>query len=67
MILDHSFPREIKYAQEKNIPLVIVGGTVEYHGPHCAYGQVGASFSLGPLPTFPLSPFLNFSCKTKIY
>ena len=32
------FPREVKEVQEKNIPLVIVGGTVEYHGPHCSYG-----------------------------
>ena len=38
MILDHSFPRETKYVQDKNIPLVIVGGTVEYHGPHCSFG-----------------------------
>ena len=30
MILDHSFPRETDYVKEKNIPLVIVGGTVEY-------------------------------------
>jgi creatinine amidohydrolase len=32
------FPREVKEVQDKNIPLVIVGGTVEYHGPHCSYG-----------------------------
>ena len=38
MDLNSSFPREVKYVQEKNIPLVIVGGTVEYHGPHCSYG-----------------------------
>ena len=38
MELNHSFPREVKYVQEKNIPLVIVGGTVEYHGAHCSYG-----------------------------
>ena len=38
MILDHSFPREAKYVKDKNIPLVIVGGTVEYHGAHCSYG-----------------------------
>jgi creatinine amidohydrolase/Fe(II)-dependent formamide hydrolase-like protein len=38
MILDHSFPREKAYVQEKNIPLVIPAGTVEYHGPHCSYG-----------------------------
>ena len=38
MILDKVFPREVQYVQEKNIPLVIVGGTVEYHGAHCSYG-----------------------------
>lgn len=38
MKLNDVFPREVKYTQEKNIPLVIVGGTVEYHGPHCSYG-----------------------------
>ena len=38
MILDRSFPREKDYVQKNNIPLVIVGGTVEYHGPHCSYG-----------------------------
>ena len=38
MILDHCFPKETKYVQENNIPLVIVGGTVEYHGPHCSFG-----------------------------
>ncbi len=38
MILDKSFPREVKYVQDNNVPLVIAGGTVEYHGPHCSYG-----------------------------
>lgn len=38
MLLDHSFPKERDYVQQKNIPLVICGGTVEYHGPHCSYG-----------------------------
>lgn len=38
MILDKCFPRETDYVKKNNIPLVIVGGTVEYHGPHCAYG-----------------------------
>lgn len=37
-VLDHSFPRETTKVKENNIPLVIVGGTVEYHGPHCSYG-----------------------------
>lgn len=38
MFLDKSFPREVKYVQDNNLPLVIAGGTVEYHGPHCSYG-----------------------------
>lgn len=38
MIMDHCFPRETDYVKEKNLPLVICGGTVEYHGPHCSYG-----------------------------
>ena len=38
MILDHSFPREVKKTIDNGIPTVIVGGTVEYHGPHCSYG-----------------------------
>ena len=38
MKFDMCFPREIQNAKDKNIPVVIVGGTVEYHGPHCSYG-----------------------------
>lgn len=38
MYLDKSFPRELDYVKKNNIPVVIAGGTVEYHGPHCAYG-----------------------------
>ncbi len=38
MFLDRSFPREVKHVQDNNLPLVIAGGTVEYHGPHCSYG-----------------------------
>ncbi len=38
MIFDRIFPREKNEAIAKNIPLVIVGGTVEYHGPQCSYG-----------------------------
>ncbi|MBO4897552.1 MAG: creatininase family protein [Clostridia bacterium] len=38
MILDMSFPRELDYVKKNNIPVVIVGGTVEYHGPQCSYG-----------------------------
>ena len=38
MKLDTSFPRELERVKEHHIPVVIVGGTVEYHGPQCAYG-----------------------------
>ena len=38
MKLECAMPREIQDAQKRNIPLVLAGGTVEYHGPHCAYG-----------------------------
>ena len=38
MIYDKSFPRELDKVKEERIPAVIVGGTVEYHGPHCSYG-----------------------------
>ena len=38
MDLNHSFPKEFEHVQKNNLPLVIVGGTVEYHGPHCSYG-----------------------------
>ena len=38
MHLDMCFPREIENAKKNNTPVVIVGGTVEYHGPQCAYG-----------------------------
>ena len=38
MYLDKIFPRETEKAKECNLPLVIVGGTVEYHGPHCSFG-----------------------------
>ena len=38
MHLDMCFPREIAEAKKNNTPVVIVGGTVEYHGPQCSYG-----------------------------
>ncbi len=38
MKLDMCFPRETDNAKKNNTPVVIVGGTVEYHGPHCSYG-----------------------------
>ena len=38
MLLNHVFPREVKDLQDKRQPLVLVGGTVEYHGAHCSYG-----------------------------
>lgn len=41
MKLEYCMPREVQKAQKDNTPLVIVGGTVEYHGSHCAYGCDG--------------------------
>lgn len=38
MYLDMCFPKEIQKAKENKTPVVIVGGTVEYHGAHCSYG-----------------------------
>lgn len=38
MHLDKCFPKELNAAKENRTPVVIVGGTVEYHGPQCAYG-----------------------------
>ncbi|MBE6592006.1 MAG: hypothetical protein E7646_08205 [Ruminococcaceae bacterium] len=38
MELNFCFPRETDKVKKENIPLVIVGGTVEYHGAHCSYG-----------------------------
>ena len=38
MFLDKCFPREIENAKKNSTPVVIVGGTVEYHGPQCSYG-----------------------------
>ena len=38
MKLDFCFPRELEAAKKDRTPVVIPGGTVEYHGPHCAYG-----------------------------
>ena len=41
MKLELSLPRELDKAKELNTPLVIAGGTIEYHGTHCAYGCDG--------------------------
>ena len=38
MELNMSFPRELNNVKENRTPVVLVGGTVEYHGPHCSYG-----------------------------
>ena len=38
MKLEYIFPKEIEKAKTEGWPLVIPIGTVEYHGPHCAFG-----------------------------
>ncbi len=66
MYLDKVFPREVKNLQEKNLPLVIVGGTVEYHGPHCAYGcdtliAEGLIKKLAERKEFMIAPTISYS------
>lgn len=39
--LTHMFPDELKKAGENKTPIIIAGGTIEYHGSHCAYGCDG--------------------------
>ncbi len=36
--LGNMLPREVRDAQQRNVPLVMAGGTVEFHGSHCAFG-----------------------------
>lgn len=38
MKLNFCFPKELQEVKERRIPVVMAGGTVEYHGPHCVYG-----------------------------
>jgi creatinine amidohydrolase/Fe(II)-dependent formamide hydrolase-like protein len=38
MKLGYSFPKEVEAARAARVPLVIPAGTIEYHGPHCAFG-----------------------------
>ena len=66
MILDHSFPKERDYVQEKRIPLVIPAGTVEYHGPHCSYGcdtlvAEGLVNKLAERKELMIAPTINYS------
>lgn len=66
MILDHSFPKERDYVQEKRIPLVIPAGTVEYHGPHCSYGcdtlvAEGLINKLAERKELMIAPTINYS------
>ena len=66
MYFDKSFPREINYVKENNIPVVIVGGTVEYHGPHCSYGcdtlvAEGLIEKLAERKEIMIAPTINYS------
>lgn len=66
MILDKSFPRELQKVKENNIPVVIVGGTVEYHGPQCAYGcdtlvAEGLINKLAEKKEIMIAPTINYS------
>lgn len=66
MILDKVFPREVKHVQDNNLPLVIVGGTVEYHGAHCSYGcdtliAEGLVNKLAKEKEIMIAPTINYS------
>jgi creatinine amidohydrolase len=41
MKLELAVPSQVKEAQKMSYPLIIPVGTIEYHGPHCAYGCDG--------------------------
>ena len=41
MKLEFTVQSQAKEAQDKHYPLIITVGTIEYHGPHCAYGCDG--------------------------
>lgn len=66
MILDKCFPREVERVQKENLPLVICGGTVEYHGPHCSYGcdtlvAEGLVNKLAEERDIMIAPTINYS------
>ena len=66
MYLDKCFPREINAAKENRTPVVMVGGTVEYHGPHCAYGcdtliAEGLIARLAQKKDIIIAPTVNYS------
>ena len=41
MRYEFMFPKQLAYAKEKRLPMLLPLGTIEYHGPHCAYGCDG--------------------------
>jgi len=64
--LDFCFPRELEEAKKNNTPVVIPGGTVEYHGPHCAYGcdtlvVKGLLEKLADRKDFIIAPAVSYS------
>ena len=38
MRLEYMMTRDVQEAKEKNLPVIIPIGTIEWHGPHCALG-----------------------------
>lgn len=66
MKLDMAFPQELEYVKKNNIPVVIAGGTVEYHGPHCSYGcdtlvAQGLIEKLAELKEIMIAPAVHYS------
>ncbi len=66
MYLDKCFPRELNNAKKNNTPVVFVGGTVEYHGAHCAYGcdtlvAEGLVKKLSDIKEIIIAPTISYS------
>ena len=66
LVYEKSFPRELEYVKNNNIPVVIPAGTVEYHGPQCAYGcdtlvAEGIEKKLAERKEIMLAPSISYS------
>ena len=66
MYFDFSFPKELESVRKNRTPVVIVGGTVEYHGPQCSYGcdtlvAEGLVKKLSETKEIMIAPTINYS------
>lgn len=66
MQLNYCFPLELERIRKENIPVVIAGGTVEYHGPHCCLGcdtlvAQGLIEKLAQIKEICIAPYICYS------